>query len=646
MNDVYITALGKFLPGKPVQNEQMEDFLGRIHGRPSRARERILKQNGIRSRHYALDTQQQPLYRTSEMAALAVRDALERSEHALKDIDFIAAATTQGDLLVPGFGSEVHRELKNPACEVLSLGGVCASGLAALKSAYLAVGSGDRRLAVACASEFPSRVLKASRFERQEEIGEGGLLPLDTEFLRWMLSDGSGAAILAPARRARGISLKVEWIDLRSFANQNQHCMFAGGLKGPDGRMGRTWLDYPSSEAAAREGAINLKQDVRMLDRLMKVAVDGFFQLIDAGRIDPASIDWMVCHYSSHHFRGKIFDLLRKGGVDIPEERWFSNLYEKGNVGSASIFIMLEELLHGGKVQPGQRLMCVVPESGGFIAGYALLTAVGEGAQRQASPATTQTSASVNPTGIPGGAASPRTTSAAPRLSLGEGELQQRLVRRLTRVWIDFEQKLSQVPIVARLESGRLTLDDYRSLLLNLRQQVVEGSRWIARAASNVDGPALSLRPLFLQHARDEQQDYEMLERDFVSVGGSGEAIRSAAKNIGSEALSAWMFHRASQPNPLDLLGAMFIIEGLGSRLAHGWGKRIQEQLGLGEEQVSFLLYHGKNDGTHFEKLEAALGSGILTQSLLEQMVGTAQVTARLYRLQLEEIDEIPGVVR
>jgi 3-oxoacyl-[acyl-carrier-protein] synthase-3 len=284
-----------------------------------------------------------------------------------------------------------------------------------------------------------------------------------------------------------------------------------------------------------------------MLDRLMKVAVAGFFELIDDGRVDPASIDWMVCHYSSHHFREQIFDLLARAGVEIPEKRWFSNLYEKGNVGSASIFVLLEELLHEGRVQPGQKVMCVVPESGGFIAGYALLTAVGESVQRQPSRAPIET-----------------TSSPAPRLSLGEGALQQRLVRQLTRVWVDFEQKLSQVPIVARLESGQLTLEDYRSLLLNLRQQVVEGSRWIARAASNVDGAALSLRPLFLQHARDEQQDYQMLERDFVSLGGSREAIRSAAKNIGSEALSAWMFHRASQPNPLDLLGAMFIIEGLG----------------------------------------------------------------------------------
>src|SRR5205814_1153764 len=99
MRDVYITGLGKFLPGEPVGNDQMEDHLGCINGKPSRARERILKQNGIRFRHYALDTQQRPLFRTSEMAAFAIRDAVEHSDHGLSEIDFIAAATTQADLL-------------------------------------------------------------------------------------------------------------------------------------------------------------------------------------------------------------------------------------------------------------------------------------------------------------------------------------------------------------------------------------------------------------------------------------------------------------------------------------------------------------------------------------------------------------------
>jgi 3-oxoacyl-[acyl-carrier-protein] synthase-3 len=201
------------------------------------------------------------------------------------------------------------------------------------------------------------------------------------------------------------------------------------------------------------------------------------------------------------------------------------------------------------------------------------------------------------------------------------------------------------VPIVSRIENGQATREDYRQLLLNLRQQVVEGARWIARAASNIDlggdTKVHDLRSLFIQHARDEHRDFEMLERDYVAVGGELGTIRSGQKNVGSEALSAWMFHKASQPNPFDLMGAMFIIEGLGNRMAHRWGELIRDQLGLTDKEVSFLLYHGKNDETHFDKLETAIQSGLLTEALVERVAKTAKVTARLYLLQLEELGNI-----
>src|SRR5262245_26875420 len=103
-DEVFITALGKFFPGPPIPNDELEDYLGRIHGRPARAKARVLAQNGITSRHYALDKQQQTLFRNSEMAANAVRDLLARVPLD-GDVDFIGAATTQGDLCVPGFAS-------------------------------------------------------------------------------------------------------------------------------------------------------------------------------------------------------------------------------------------------------------------------------------------------------------------------------------------------------------------------------------------------------------------------------------------------------------------------------------------------------------------------------------------------------------
>ncbi len=624
---VYITALGKFLPGPPVSNDEIEEYLGMIGGKPSRLKSRILKQNGIVSRHYAIDREGSVNYWNCDLAARAALDAVSKSELTLAEIELLAAATSQSDLLAPGFASLTHGRLQSPPCEIASLSGVCASGMMALKYAARSILSGERRNALVCASEFASRFFRRELFEETRAFREEGRVSFDAEFLRWMLSDGAGAATLESRPNARGLSLRIDWIDLVSYADRLDVCMYAGANKDEDRRLGRSWGDYPNFAAAAEDGVFLLKQDVRLLDNVVKLGVARYFELIEQGRFKPDEIDWLVCHYSSHVFRGQIIELLEKGGGMIPEERWFTNLYAKGNTGAASIFIMLEELFNEGHLKPGQKILCMVPESGRFVVSFMLLTAVGAGGDHA---------------GIRIGANEASDLAPDPANDLAPGgeyaDLQGSLMRRLASVWVDFEARLNRAPIIDKLNRGKLRLEDYRSLLLNLRQQVVEGSRWIARAASNITVERFPLRSMFIGHAGEESRDYQMLERDYVAVGGSLEEIQRAEKNIGAEALSAWMFHRASHENPFDLLGAMFIIEGLGARMARRWGLKIREQLGLDERQVSFLLYHGANDDNHFAKLEAAIGSGVLTEDLARRIVKTARVTARLYALQLEEL--------
>ncbi|MCI0355113.1 MAG: StlD/DarB family beta-ketosynthase [Acidobacteria bacterium] len=624
----FITALGKFLPGEPVGNDQMEEHLGRIGGKPSRLRARILRQNGIQSRHYAIDREGRVRYSNCELAANAVRDALGRSELGLRDVEYLAAATSQGDLMAPGFASMVHGELKLPPCEIATLHGVCTSGVMALKSAYLGIRAGERGNAVACASEFASRFFRPGLFEGTRDYQRDRRIPFDAEFLRWMLSDGAGAALLEPRPNARGLSLRVEWIDLVSYADRFDVCMYAGAVKGEDGQM-TSWSNYPTVCEAVASGAILLRQDLETLDNVVKLGVGRYFELIEAGRIRPQEIDWMLCHYSSHFFRDKIFELLRQGGAMIPEERWFTNLYSKGNTGSASLFIMLEELMNEGRLQPGQKILCMVPESSRFLVSFLLLTAVtASDYENQSAVEQHDVAAKANGAATAGTSPSVRNTQA----------LQAELTRRLAQVWIDFEGRLAQVPIVDKMNRGKMRPEDYRLLLLNLRQQVVEGGRWIARAASNITADSFPLRSMFIGHAHEEHRDFQMIERDYVSVGGQLEDIQQGEKNIGSEALSAWMFHRSGQENPFDLMGAMFIIEGLGMRLARPWGEKIREQLDLRNDQVTFLLYHGEHDEDHFAKLEQALASGLLTPELVDRIVKTARVTARLYILQLEEL--------
>lgn len=216
------------------------------------------------------------------------------------------------------------------------------------------------------------------------------------------------------------------------------------------------------------------------------------------------------------------------------------------------------------------------------------------------------------------------------------------LLRRLVSVWVEFESKLNTVPIIDKMNRQKMRVEDYQLLLLNQRQQVIEGARWIARAASNVTEEYMELRSTFLKHAVTEHQDYQMLENNYVAVGGSLADIQSSGKNIGSEALSAWMFNCANKENPFELLGAMFIIEGLGQNMASEWGASIRDQLGLTDDQVGFYLYHGEHDDEHMEQFEEALQSGILEiEGMADRIVKNAKVTARLYALQLEELGNV-----
>lgn len=215
------------------------------------------------------------------------------------------------------------------------------------------------------------------------------------------------------------------------------------------------------------------------------------------------------------------------------------------------------------------------------------------------------------------------------------------LLDRLADVWADFEARLAQVPILRALEAGTVTLEDYHRLLHNLRQQVVDGSLWIARAASNFDMDHFDLRSAAIGHALEEHRDHLLLQRDYLAIGGDLEVLQAGRKNVGSQALSGYMFHVASQPNPVACLGAMFIIEGLGAQKAGEWGRRFAEVLGLAANQVHFMTYHAEADVEHTGTMDAFLSSDRLDADAQDAIVSCAKVVARLYVMQLTELDEV-----
>lgn len=215
----------------------------------------------------------------------------------------------------------------------------------------------------------------------------------------------------------------------------------------------------------------------------------------------------------------------------------------------------------------------------------------------------------------------------------------QHALRLLLRSWFEFERRLGKVPMLRRLDTGKFSLEDYQRLLLTLRPQVVEGARWITRCASSFDRDHADIRSVVIQHAFDEHRDYEILEKDYVASGGELETIRAQRMNIGSECLHSFLMHRASQPNPTDMLGAMWIIEGLGQKMVTEWAEKIEAQVPSAVGATRFLRYHGSNDESHLDKLYGVLDRVCTGPEAVDEVVRTSRIVGRLYALQLEEID-------
>lgn len=613
-DSVYVTATGAFFPGEPVGNDRIDEFVAPLNGTSARLKRRILAENGIERRYYATGPDGETRFGAATMAAEAIRDCLGGAGVPLADVDMLCTGTSGGDATLPGFANMVQGELTAPPMATSSHAGVCAAGLAALQHAAMALESGRAARALVATSEVPSRLFKRSRF-----ASRGYEIDFDAHFLRWMLSDAAGAWLLESAPRGER-SLRLLGVHLRSFGGDYPVCMQVGLAAGSP----RSYLDYESFAAAEADGAYALRQNIRLLPNLFDIGVHEYVRLVRSGWIDPGRIDHFLCHYSSQRFASVVRDLLQKAALSIPDERWYSNLRTRGNTGAASIFVMLHDFLRERAVRPGERILCFVPESGRFTVGYVLFEVAGPAPGPAAHPAAAEV-IPPPPPHDPAAAADP---------------LLRRLLLGLAETWHDYRSRAWRTPIVAHIAGGRLTHADMLHWMEDWIPQVQQGSVWMRKAVRHLDDRYSALRELVTAHAAAEQYDFRILFDDYRRAGGAAVRIEDLRRNPGGEALNAYLHARAGRPNPVGLLGAIYVIEGTGQRIVPALLPEIRRQLALPLEAVRFLHYHGENDVNHLARwlrcAELAIAAG--GDAAVDDIVATAGDTAQLYLMQLAAI--------
>ena len=621
-NRVYIESAAYHLPGEPINNEQMDAYIAPINRISGRIKKKILEENGITTRYYAIDAEGNTHTTHAQLAANAIQACLAKAGEQLANVSLLTMGSTGSDALIPGFANMVQGELGAQPMETLSSLGVCAAGVTAIKYAAQSIELGAHSKALVATAEMPSRIFKRSRFEPR-----GYTSDFDAHFLRWMLSDGAGALLLTDKPNTnKKTRLKINWVHQKSFAGDYPVCMQLGLTED----RSTSFLDFPSSSAAEAAGALALRQDIRLLPHLFDVSIHEYVKLVADGWVTSNEIDHFLCHYSSERFIPVVEELLAKAGLTIPRERWYSNLTTRGNTGSASIFIMLAEFLETRELKSGEKIFCFIPESGRMTAAYMLLEVEDASlplAERFAF--TPEHNATEDLSHI----LAPHSPEQAPQHLQG-------LLTSLAQVWHDYRSQVWRSPVINKLVSNAFTQADYCNWTSQWVPQVREGSKWMREAVASLTKDYSDLAALIETHAGDEQNDFMILYQDYRAAGGET-ALDDLQRNPGGNALNSYLHSLAATKNPVGLLGAIYIIEGTGQRIIPALLPLLRKQLDLPASAFRFLEYHGANDEHHLARWLQAVELVLAKDAnAVKTIAATAKRTAQLYLMQFEHILE------
>ena len=131
------------MPGAPVANDAMDAYVAPLNRLSERIKRRILAENGIQQRYYAIAPDGSTVFSNAQMAQRAIEACLDLAGRQLADVGYLASGSSGGDTLMPGFANMIQGELAAPPMQTLSSQGVCVAGVSALEFAAQAVALGD-----------------------------------------------------------------------------------------------------------------------------------------------------------------------------------------------------------------------------------------------------------------------------------------------------------------------------------------------------------------------------------------------------------------------------------------------------------------------------------------------------------------------
>ncbi|MDE7365984.1 MAG: ketoacyl-ACP synthase III [Lachnospiraceae bacterium] len=305
-----IIGTGSAIPSRVVTNQELETFL-------DTSDTWIQERTGIGSRHAATTET------TTSLAAEACRKALEDAGKKAEEVDLILAATVSPDCTFPCLACEIQAAIGADNATAYDINAACAGFLFALNSANAYIQCGMYRNALIVGAEVLTKIVDWN--DRSSCI---------------LFGDGAGAAFIQ--EEEEGVVAMVQG---------------ANGKKGMALYRYEGQVNNPFREAAAAEeeskGSGYLEMNGQEVFRFAVSQVPDSIQkvLVKAGW-DKSEVD----HYILHQANARIIQSIAKR-IGEPEEKFPMNLHDYGNMSSASIPVLLDELNRAGKLKRGEKII-------------------------------------------------------------------------------------------------------------------------------------------------------------------------------------------------------------------------------------------------------------------------------------------------
>ncbi len=295
-----IIGTGKAVPEKTVTNCDLSTFLDTDDTW-------ITTRTGIKARHVCTTETM------TDLSARAAAKALEKAGLTAADIDLIICSTISGDYITPSEACAIQAKI-GARCPAFDINAACSGFLYALDLAALYLDAGRAQNVLIVCAEVMSKHVDWT--DRRTCV---------------LFGDGAGACVVT-----KGIALQY----LQLYAAGDVETIYLHTSMGNSPFAQR----LPADLFLHMEGGEVYKFAVTMVEQQAREAAQAL-------GLSPDNFDYFLLHQANQ----RIIDTAR-AKLKQPPEKFPGNIQHYGNMSSASIPVLLDELLEQGAIKPGDRL--------------------------------------------------------------------------------------------------------------------------------------------------------------------------------------------------------------------------------------------------------------------------------------------------